>query len=174
MRLFVALALPASVQAALADWGDAAAPPGMRRLPPANLHMTLAFLGSRPDADADAVADVVRAVARPVGELSVDRALWLPPKRPGVLSVALSASQALGELHSDLVAALVDAIGFEPERRPLRPHVTVARARGHERLRATELEPPPPLTFTPEALVLYRSHTGPGGARYEALASASS
>src|SRR3954462_11961993 len=123
MRLFVALALPAAGQAALAAWvraaaADAAAPPGMRRLPPANLHMTLAFLGSRPDADAAAIADVVRAVARPVGELSVDRALWLPPKRPGVLSVALRAGPALNELHGELVAALADAIGFEPERRP--------------------------------------------------------
>jgi hypothetical protein len=34
-----------------------------------------------------------------------------------------------------------------------------------------ELDPPPPaLRFEPEALVLYRSQTGAGGARYEALA----
>ena len=172
MRLFVALALPASVQAALAAWGSAAAPPGMRRLPPENLHVTLAFLGSRSESDADLVAGVVRAVARPVGELAVDRALWLPPKRPGVLSAALRAGPALAALHADLVAALTDAIGFEPERRPLRPHVTVARARGREPLRSTELERPPQLSFEPEALVLYRSHTGPGGARYEPLARA--
>ena len=68
------------------------------------------------------------------------------------------------------MAGLTSAIGFEPERRPLRPHVTVARARRGERLRATELPPPPQLTFAPAALALYRSHTGAGGARYEALA----
>jgi 2'-5' RNA ligase len=105
-----------------------------------------------------------------VGELAVDGALWLPRGRPGVLTVALRSEPALGELHADLVAGLVTAIGFEPERRPLRAHVTVARAPRGERLRATDLPTAPPaLTFAPSGLVLYRSHTGPEGARYEAL-----
>ena len=143
-----------------------------RRTPAENLHVTLAFLGSRTQADADAVARVLAAVARPVGALEVDGALWLPRGRPGVLTVALRTGPALGALHADLVAALMAAIGLEPERRPLRPHVTVARAPRGERLRASEVPPPPALSFAPEALVLYRSHTGAGGARYEALARA--
>jgi 2'-5' RNA ligase len=170
MRLFVALALPAGARAALAAWGDAAAPAIMRRTPVENLHVTLAFLGSRQEGDVAAVAGVLRAVARPLGELAVDGALWLPPRRPGVLSVALRAGAALAELHADLVRGLTDAIGFEAERRPLRPHVTVARARRGERLRAVELPPPPELSFVPDGLVLYRSQTGAAGARYEALA----
>jgi 2'-5' RNA ligase len=172
MRLFVALELPADARAALAAWGDDVAPQVMRRTPAENLHVTLAFLGTRSSEEAAAVADVLPAVARPVGELTVGGALWLPRGRPGVLTVALRAGPVLGELHADLVADLTAAIGFEPERRPLRPHVTVARARRGERLRAGELRPPPELSFTPEALVLYRSHTGAGGARYEALARA--
>jgi 2'-5' RNA ligase len=68
------------------------------------------------------------------------------------------------------VSALAGAVGFEPERRALRPHVTVARARRGPSPRAAGLDPPPPaLSFEPEALVLYRSHTGAGGARYEPL-----
>ncbi len=111
-------------------------------------------------------------VARPLGPLAVDGALWLPPRRPGVLAVALRAEPALGELHADLLAGLERAIGFEPERRALRPHVTVARARGRERLRAVALDPEPAaLEFEAEALVLYRSHTGPDGSRYEPLGS---
>jgi 2'-5' RNA ligase len=116
------------------------------------------------------VATLLGDLARPVGKLAVGGALWLPPRRPGVLAAALAAGPALGELHAGLVSALADAIGFEPERRPLRPHVTVARARRDTRLRATALDPPPALTFEPEGLVLYRSHTGRGGARYEPLA----
>jgi 2'-5' RNA ligase len=173
LRLFVALELPAEVRASLAAWTAVAAPEAMRRVPAENLHVTLAFLGARPSADADAVARLLGALARPVGELAVDGALWLPPRRPGVLAVGLQAGPALGELHADLVAGLGEAIGFEPERRALRPHVTVARARREARPRATAIDPPPPaLAFAPEALVLYRSHTGPGGARYEALARA--
>jgi 2'-5' RNA ligase len=171
MRLFVALELPAAVRAALAAWAAAAAPAAMRRVPAENLHVTLAFLGTRTPADAEAVAALLEGLARPLGPLVVEGALWLPPRRPGVLAVALRAGAALAELHADLVAALAGAIGFEPERRALRPHVTVARARREGRLRAAELDPPPPaLRFEPEALVLYRSHTGAGGARYEGLA----
>ena len=170
MRLFVGLELPAGVRAALAAWGDAVAAPVMRRTAADNLHVTLAFLGTRAAADVEAVAGVLEAVARPVGTLEVDAPLWLPRKRPGVLTVALRARPELAELHADLLAGLVGAIGFEPERRPLRPHVTVARAPRGEHLYATELPPPPHRTFAPEALVLYHSHTEAGGARYEALA----
>lgn len=169
MRLFVGLELPAGVRAALAAWGDAVASPVMRRTPADSLHVTLAFLGARADGDVALVGDVLGAVARPVGPLVVDGPLWLPRKRPGVLTVALRAGPELAELHADLLAGLTEAIGFEPERRPLRPHVTVARARRGEHLYATELPPPPARTFAPEALVLYRSHTDAGGARYEAL-----
>jgi 2'-5' RNA ligase len=174
MRLFVGLELPAGVREALAAWGDAVAAPVMRRTPAANLHVTLAFLGTRPDADVAAVAGVLEEVARPVGLLEVGGPLWLPRRRPGVLTVALRAGPELAALHADLLAGLTAAIGFEPEQRPLRPHVTVARARRGEHLYATELPPPPARAFAPEALVLYRSHTGAGGARYEALARVSS
>jgi RNA 2',3'-cyclic 3'-phosphodiesterase len=172
MRLFVALELPAAARAALAAWADAVAPAAMRRAPAENLHVTLAFLGARAPADAEAVGALLAGLARPLGPLAVEGPLWLPPRRPGVLAVALGAGPALAELHAELVTALAGAIGFEPERRALRPHVTVARARREARLRAVELDPPPALRFEAEALVLHRSHTGTGGARYEALARA--
>jgi RNA 2',3'-cyclic 3'-phosphodiesterase len=170
MRLFVALELPATVRAALALWATAAAPPPMRRVPAENLHVTLAFLGTRAPADAEAVSALLAGLVRPLGPLAVEGPLWLPPRRPGVLAVALRAGPALAHLHADLVAGLQRAIGLEPDRRPLRAHVTVARARREARRRAVEIDPPPALTFAPEALVLYRSHTGTGGARYEPLA----
>jgi 2'-5' RNA ligase len=173
MRLFVALSLPAEARTALAAWTAAAAPEAMRRVPAQNLHVTLAFLGARSPGDAEAVAALLDGLARPLGPLTVEGPLWLPPRRPGVLAVALGARPPVAELHAELVEALASAIGFEAERRALRLHVTVARARREARLRAVELDPPPPaLRFEPEALVLYRSHRGAGAARYEALARA--
>jgi 2'-5' RNA ligase len=169
MRLFVGLELPAAARTALAAWGDAAAPPSMRRTPAENLHVTLAFLGARSAQDATAVGALLAEVSRAIGQLVVDGALWLPVRRPGVLAVSLTAGPALAQLHADLVTGLEGAIGVAPERRALRPHVTVARARRGERLRATELPPTPALQFEPSGLVLYRSHTGAGGARYEPL-----
>lgn len=171
MRLFVALELPADVRAALVAWSDAVASPAMRRTPAENLHVTLAFLGTRTAQDADAVAGLLEKVARSLGPLEVEGPLWLPRKRPGVLAVALRAGPELGTLHVGLLEALTAAIGFEPERRALRPHVTVARARRGAHLYAVDPDPPPPfLRFEPEALVLYRSHTDASGVRYEALA----
>jgi 2'-5' RNA ligase len=74
-------------------------------------------------------------------------------------------------LQADLVCALEGAIGFEPERRPFRAHVTVGRVPRGTRLAACELDPPAPaLAFAAPAITLYRSHTGGHGARYEPLA----
>ena len=171
MRLFVALDLPADVRAQLAAWCERAAPAGVRRVPAANLHLTLAFLGSRPAEDASAVARLLPEVARDVGTLETAGALWLPPRRPGVLTVALRAAPALAALQADLLAALTGAISFEPERRPFRPHVTVGRVPRGTRIPAHALDPPAPgLAFESPTLTLYRSHTGGHGARYEPLA----
>ena len=172
MRLFVALDLPATMRAALVAWADAAAPASVRRVVDGNLHVTLAFLGSRGEDEADAVAELLPACAREIGVVTTAGALWLPPRRPGVLSVALRAPAALGELHAQLVERLVAAVGFEPELRVFRPHVTVGRvARGTRIETRRPLDPPPPeLDFRFEALTLYRSHTGRDGARYEPLA----
>jgi 2'-5' RNA ligase len=172
VRLFVALELPADARAALAGWADAAAPPAVRRVAQGNLHLTLAFLGSC-DADEAAAAGALLAThARPVGDLHTAGALWLPPRRPGVLSVALRADPVLSALQADLVAGLERAIGLEPERRPFTPHVTVGRVRRGARIDARRVldAAVPQLSFTPPALTLYRSHTGAGGARYEPLA----
>jgi 2'-5' RNA ligase len=172
-RLFVALDLPDEVRSALATWCEDAAPDGVRRVPAANLHLTLAFLGSRSAEDAALVEALLPGLARDVGTLETAGALWLPPRRPGVLTVALRAGGSeLAALRSGLVAALGQAIGFEPERRPFRPHVTVGRVPRGTRLAARELDPPAPaLAFAPPALTLYRSHTDGHGARYEPLAS---
>jgi 2'-5' RNA ligase len=144
----------------------------VRRVPAANLHLTLAFLGARGEDDAAAVGAILTGLARPLGELRTAGALWLAPRRPHVLTVALGAQEDLSSLHADLVTALTAAIGFEPDRRPFAPHVTVGRvARGARIDTRHELDPPAPeLAFDAGALTLYRSHTGAGGARYEPLA----
>lgn len=171
MRLFVALELPDEARTALAGWADAAAPAAVRRVPAQNLHLTLAFLGSRDENDARATGVLLEQVARPLGAQHSAGALWLPPRRPGVLTVALRADDALAALQADLVAALGRAVGFVPERRPFRPHVTVGRVpRGSRIDPRPALDPPAPdLSFRAPALTLYRSHAGAGGARYEPL-----
>ncbi len=171
MRLFIALDLPAAVRAELSEWTERAAPPAVRRVPAENLHVTLAFLGTRGGGEAAAVRALLPALARPLDELSTAGALWLPPRRPGVLSVALEAGAALAALQAELVAALAAAIGFAPEQRRFRPHVTVGRVARGTRIDTREaLDPPAPQRrFRAQSMVLYRSRTTPEGARYERL-----
>lgn len=172
MRLFIALDLPVDVRAALVAWAERAAAPEVRRVPPDNLHVTLAFLGMRTSDEATAAAALLPVVARPLEELRTAGALWLPRQRPGVLTVALESGPALADLQAELVAGLAAAIGFAPERRRFRPHVTVGRVpRGTRIDTRRRLEPSAPaLHFHAPGLTLHRSRTAPGGARYERLA----
>lgn len=172
MRLFIALELPVDVRAQLVAWAERAAPPEVRRVPAENLHVTLAFLGTRTNDEATAAAALLAAVARPLEELRTAGALWLPRRRPGVLSVALESPPALADLQAELVAGLASAIGFAAERRRFRPHVTVGRvARGTRIDTRRELAPPAPaLRFHAAGLTLQRSRTAPDGARYVRLA----
>jgi 2'-5' RNA ligase len=170
LRLFVAVDLPPAVRGELARWADEAAPPEVRRVAEENLHLTLAFLGARSADEADSVAALLPGVVSPMGELRTAGALWLPPRRPGVLTVALAGEPSLEALQAAVAGALGDAIGYDPEHRRFRPHVTVGRVRRGARVEALSLPDPPELVFAAEALTLYRSHTGPGGSRYETLA----
>lgn len=173
MRLFVALELPAGARAALAAWADAVAPAIVRRTPAENLHVTLAFLGSRSEDEATTVGARLADVIRPLDPLRTAGALWLPRRHPGVLTVALRDDAQLSGLQADLAAQLQSAIDFEAEARRFRPHVTVGRVpRGTRIDTRPALDPPvPELELRVPALTLYCSHTGADGARYEVLAS---
>jgi 2'-5' RNA ligase len=102
--------------------------------------------------------------------LALGEPLWLSPRRPHVLTVALEdADGALDALRADVVARLAGALAWEPESRRFRPHVTVARVRRDARPRKRNLPEAPHAAFAGEAVTLLRSHLGRGPARYEAL-----
>jgi 2'-5' RNA ligase len=135
VRLFVALELGAPARTALAAWGAevAARDRALRPTAPAGLHLTLAFLGARPPAD---VAPLEEALPAAVAagpwpdELAVGGGVWLPERRPSVLTVSVAdPGDVLTALQSRVADACRQAVGWEPERRRFRPHVTVARLR---------------------------------------------
>jgi 2'-5' RNA ligase len=172
LRLFVALDLPAAARAALARFRDAAADPALwRPLPEESFHVTLAFLGHRPETDVERVVAVLRGLepwAAP--QLALGEGLLLPPRGARVLTVALAdAGGALGALQADVGAGLAAAGVYEPEARPFRPHVTVARLRAGARAPRALAAAPEPLAFSAGAVTLYRSRLGPRGAVYAPL-----
>jgi 2'-5' RNA ligase len=161
------------VRAELAGWalGALVDAQSVRLVDADALHVTLAFLGWRELREAPAVADAALACARPVPALSTKGVAWLPPRRPGVLVVDLDDGDgALAAMQAAVTDALVRAVGFEPEARPFRPHVTVARLRRGTRRPAGDLPDAPALAFAGESATLYRSQLRREGARYEPLA----
>jgi RNA 2',3'-cyclic 3'-phosphodiesterase len=165
----------------------------LRLLEPDLLHLTLCFLGARPVAEIEQLAAVLGDGAPAVGELSIGAPLWLPPRRPRVLAVEVHDPQGdLRRLHEAVSETLAGRFGWEPDGRHsggepsarsnarrghsrtqrFRPHITLARMREDAAPRERELPPTPPLAFTPQEIVLYRSWLAPEGASYEALASA--
>jgi RNA 2',3'-cyclic 3'-phosphodiesterase len=167
VRLFVALDLPDAVREALA----ALTPDGevWRPVKRDALHVTLAFLGSRDESDVDLIKPLI--APSPAPPLALGKILLLPPRRARVLTVELEdPTGALIALQSRLSAGLEAAGVYTPEKRPFRPHVTIARLRPRvrpPREAALEVEP---LEFAGEAVTLYVSRLHPSGARYEALA----
>ena len=173
MRLFVALELAADVRAALGGWARSTVghDERLRLVREESLHVTLAFLGERPDPGPAAHA-VENALQPPPAAppLRTGGPLWLSPRRPHVLTVELEdPSGGLARIHAAVLGALVREAGHTGEERAFRPHVTVARVR--RRLRPFELPAPPAQAFHPPAVTLFRSQLGGGPARYEPVAS---
>jgi 2'-5' RNA ligase len=175
VRLFVALDLPPAARAALAAFRAAAADPAVwRPVDDGALHLTLAFLGWRAEGDVPAVTALVEASAGGVEAppLVLGDALALPPRRPRVLAAEVhDEAAALAPLQAALSSRLAETGLYEPERRPFRPHVTVARLRRGARAPRAVPAGPEPVAFRGAAVTLYRSRLARSGASYEPLAS---
>lgn len=123
-RLFFALWPEPDTRSAIADRQEAVGPLSRRRVPEANLHATLLFLG---DVDADAVetiataADIVRSA--PFG-MSLDRFGWFARAR--VVWLGGPTPAAGKRLVSGLAEAMA-GIDVPVDRRPWVPHVTLFR-----------------------------------------------
>jgi 2'-5' RNA ligase len=186
-RLFVAIDPPPAMREELATWarlavaaigasGRAGVARGVRLLGPETMHLTLCFIGSRPVEEIEQIAAALDGLEAHSGELSVGAPLWLPPRNPRSLALAVHDRHGeLVSLNEAVQSALAGAIDWQPERRRFRAHVTVARL-GRERSRdrpapGGEQAPPPTprLSFVPAEVVLYRSWLAPAGASYEAL-----
>ena len=179
-RLFVALDLPEETRAGLVAWGrEALADPALRPVAPESLHVTLAFLGSRPEEEIEAIASAVRESVAPAPWVELRDPEQRPPRGRARLYALPAISPGAEALQAGLAQRLVEEGFYEPEKRPFWPHVTVARVRSEARgsRRPAVVSKPP--GAIPEELVepriavrmaLYRSELQPTGARYVPLA----
>jgi RNA 2',3'-cyclic 3'-phosphodiesterase len=145
---------------------------------PGNLHLTLKFLGSVPEARIDAVAGALREASGDASPFEARlRGLGAFPsaRRPRVVWAGVTEGAAdMIELARRVDAALA-ALGFPRDERPFSPHVTLGRVRepGRSPALTEALDSAATREFgrmrVPSASLM-RSELGPGGARYTELA----
>ncbi len=162
LRLF--LALPDEVAVALAAWSARCLERG--RLV-ASLHITLAFLGSRPRSELDSVLAALGESAAATAPFEFEPLRYRETRSVGML-VLRDESGAATEFATRLHARLERLGVYRPETRPWLPHVTVVRFRERPRL-----SPPTPTlgSFAPSGAAAFLSRLHPTGARYEILES---
>ena len=166
LRLFCALRLPDAVLDRLERW-QAEQLGGGRIVPREHLHVTLAFLGSRPASELQAVADALREAAREAGEIAFSALRYRETRSVGMVLLEEETGEG-GRLAERLFERLEELGVYEREQRAWLPHVTVLRFR-----RRPRLEPPKPNlgTFRPSDAAVYMSVLRPTGAQYEVLES---
>jgi RNA 2',3'-cyclic 3'-phosphodiesterase len=172
MRLFIGIGLPASVAEALANSAAkliSLASARLRWTPPANMHVTLSFLGQVHEARREVIAQALATIHAPHMKLALSGIGAFD--RAGVLFASVEPSPALLAL-AERVVATMQACGFPREDRPYSPHITLARTRDRLRLRSDPANNPAFYqSFEATEFRLYQSLTLPGGAQYQVLRS---
>ena len=166
IRLFFALWPSPALAASLAGWAEQARLTcGGRAMRTETLHLTLAFLGPVDSALADELAAATPGHRLPPGEAPLERygvfgrqrILWAgPAQTPAGLQAA----------HDDLWQWL-SGYGLAPPPQPFRPHVTLLRNIVHAH---PPEEPPAPLAWRYDRMVLVASESLTGGSRYRIVA----
>lgn len=137
MRAFIGIALSGPARLLLADacaaFRDAA--PSWRSekwIPPANYHLTLAFLGEHP---CERIEAILAHVAEPLRtrrpfSLSLGRITAAPgPCQATMLWATLAAGERESTDLAGVVAGALQVFSIEPPRKPFAAHVTLVRAR---------------------------------------------
>lgn len=177
MRLFIAIDPDEAALAALIEGQRAlrARAACRRWSDPGGLHLTLHFLGEVDAAEAtriDAAMAARAAATAPFGLALAGLGAFPSPARARVLWAGVGGDlPALAALQAGLGADL-RALGREPEARAFRPHLTLAREPADPTAVAGALAAVAltPVAWEAREVVLYRSHLGPAGARYEVVA----
>ena len=182
MRLFLAINPPHHVRSAIwnATLSLRDAWPDVSWVAEPRIHLTLKFIGEQPDAALAPLADALRTIGRSHAAPHVRVAgLGAFPnfRRPNVVWIGVDPDPRLELLHHDVEVAC-NALGYEIDGRPFRPHLTLGRiaVRGNaEQIRALG-GAARKVRFTDDFIVesidVMQSALGPGGPTYATLVSA--
>jgi len=185
IRSFVAVELSDQVRQALADLQEKlkvqVPPKAVRWTRPESIHLTLQFLGEVAPGKVEAIAEALREVGAGQAPFTFqlkELGVFPNPGRPRVVWVGVAEpSGGLVAVQKGVTQAL-EPLGFEPEKRPYSPHLTIGRAdrrAGRQDLAevgelVTRTEVGTLGQVRVEHVVLMKSDLQPGGAVYTPLA----
>ena len=140
----------------------------LRWIPAENWHITVCFLG---DLALPAIQRLKRLGSQHPWQgdlaLQVMGIRPFPSPRSRLLAVCFDTSEALSN-WADRLGEDAQAAGLDSDRRPLRPHLTLARSRHKQ-----PISNPPDIGLGPtlvcDRISLFRSELTPAGARYHPL-----
>jgi 2'-5' RNA ligase len=182
-RLFIAVPLPPDAVADCAALIDGVRSGPLGRVPRwvqvPNLHLTVRFLGATPAERVQAVAAAVDAALDGIRAFDVELAgagAFPDARRPRTLWLGIRRGAGeLGAMARALDGALAP-LGWPPEDRPYRPHLTVARLDAAPRADGAAIAQALDAAangwhtaFVAREAVLFRSHMGGGPPRHERL-----
>ncbi|GBD02392.1 RNA 2',3'-cyclic phosphodiesterase [bacterium HR18] len=171
MRLFIALEVPEAHRHRLYTLRDPSWK--ARWATPEQFHLTLRFLGQVEEKVLPALEHTLADIRLPAFWLHIRGLVVFPsPTRPRVLAAAVDPAAPLRTLQAEIERRVVD-LGFAPEPKPFRSHLTLARLKQVaptrvrlflERYQNFSLEP-----FSVAHFTLFESYLHPQGARYVSL-----
>lgn len=170
MRLFIGIPLSLTVVHELSALTERLKSPfdGLRWSASEGWHITLQFLGHTDAERYACVAKALRQIRHPPFDIQLE-----PPgffDSAGVFFAGVELSPMLAQLQQ-LVSVATRPCGFLPEERPYHPHITLARTRDSrgppKALKSRVTASPHISSFMASEFLLYESHPGPGGSRYE-------
>lgn len=130
-RIFIAINLPEEIKEGLSQLSKNWPTIPCRWLKKETFHLTLAFLGNRSNQELEKVFEAIRqnTEERPSFSFSLNKVSYGPPKikPPRLVWVEGPANSQLSQLKKNLDQALKQDLGFEPEKKELLPHITLAR-----------------------------------------------
>jgi 2'-5' RNA ligase len=128
MRLFIAIPIPNSVKERLIQLEQPIR--GLRWERRQKLHLTLKFLGETESERRQELQNSLRAIKFDVFNITLKGLGYFPENaRPKVVWVGVEKNKALMTLQQEIEKECVK-IGFTPESRSFKPHITIARSKG--------------------------------------------
>jgi len=190
MRLFVALDIDDTIRARIARFLDGVRgfAQDARWARPESLHVTLKFIGEKPEGEAETIRRTLETISADSFEMNFRGHGFFPGARaPRVFWIGIEAGPSLASL-AKMVDENLGSLDISKEEHAFTPHLTLARGgrgsgsprqqkgdhpnRSFQKLqeKLTALPAPEFGTMTVREFFLYQSQLSPGGSKYSKLA----